>query len=181
MLTTEVIYKKDGMLNTLLQSFGFHLNNGEYSLALPTTKRKLKLIPYQDKKTLKLTFPENVSMKDCQIIYEIIYTLSEELQGNVKDENALLGYDNAGQKVFIYHGFPNWSDYINEAKHKSLEGQMVSVSHGEEILGEGMLLTYDKKEDTSNGTIFISCDILTKSGEQSFFGENIEVTPITQW
>ncbi|MCD8510191.1 MAG: hypothetical protein LRY73_10185 [Bacillus sp. (in: Bacteria)] len=85
------------------------------------------------------------------------------------------------KKVFIYQRFSHWSEYINEAKHKSLEGQKVAIHHGEEVLGEGMLLSYKKVTDPASNSLFITCEIVTKEGEQSFFGENLEVIPQTQW
>ncbi|MBU9721808.1 MULTISPECIES: hypothetical protein [Bacillaceae] len=183
MLTATVSYKGQPMLYSLLSSHGLTYNNNMYTLELSNKAGgQLKVINSLENNTIELQFPQEVAMEDCQNIYNIISHIADHTEGSVHDSNAHIGYDEAGNKVFIYHGFSVWTDFIDKAKHKSLEGQKVAVYYGDDIIGEGILLTYKRKQVSSNKKEdVLSCTLVTTEGEQTFHGENMEIVPMTEW
>lgn len=182
LLKTYISYNVQENLEEYLKDLGFIYKNEEYTLSLAKGTRKWLTIQHEEYlKRMTLSFPENVTMDDCHKIHVMIRQFVKDLDAVVDDTQAHLGYDEAENKVYIYHRFQSWAAYISKAKHRSLEGQRVAVFHGNEELGHGILLTYEevKSDDPSllnKGTI--SCTLLTSSGEQSFFGEDLHLEPM---
>ncbi|UCZ51976.1 hypothetical protein LGQ02_14095 [Bacillus shivajii] len=143
--------------------------------------RKITISHDEESHKILFSLPNEVSFEECQKANTIIRFIADNVQGEIDDERAQLGYDEEGKPVYIYHRFEHWVEFIDEAKHRSLEGQKVAVLHGKEILGEGLLLTFKKEQpiDDSSQPV-ISCTLLTTDGEESFYGE-LKVEPITQW
>ncbi|ADU31179.1 hypothetical protein [Evansella cellulosilytica] len=177
MLSVKITYKKEPNLHEFLEDLGFKNKNGIFVKKLSKISRK-ELKGQLDKDLLVLTFPENVTMDDCEQIYGLIKSIDDNLDCHIDDAKAHLGYDSEGNKVNVYHGFPSWTKYINKAKHRSLEGQRVVIFHGEEELGHGILLTYEEVVSDDHKIKSISCTLLTTSGEQSFFGEDLHLEPL---
>ncbi|MBU9713252.1 hypothetical protein [Evansella tamaricis] len=183
MLSVIIKYTGEKMFFSYISTLGFSYDQNSYRLALSKRAGGPVVLTHQPElKKLILQFPKEVTMEDCKTINEIITSITNEIKGDVDDQGAHIGYDKHGKEIYIYHGFYKWSDFINKAKHRSLEGHKVSVLHGENELGEGILLTYERRKISNDqrGDI-VSCTLITKEGEQSFYGEAIEVIPITQW
>ncbi|UTR11139.1 hypothetical protein MM300_02065 [Evansella sp. LMS18] len=181
MLQVKISYSGEQMLYGILSALGFKYDNSRYSLKLsPKAGGPLVLTNHPADKEINLTFPEEVTMEDCIEINRIIEAIAGEIDGKVDDSEAHLGYDKDGNKKFIYHGFNSWAEFIDDARHKTLEGQKVAVKHGDEIMGEGILLTLDRAREGDKVKV-ISCTLVTTSGEQSFYGDDLQILPVTTW
>ncbi|MDG5789159.1 hypothetical protein QA612_17005 [Evansella sp. AB-P1] len=173
MLQTKITYKDYKEINDLLLEEGFIRKDNYFLLPLPShPKIQLKVEHHATEQYLQLLFPDNVTMDDCEAVNKVIQNLSKYLDGDIDDSKGQLGYDENGDKVFIYHGFDQWKDYIENAKHHSLEGQHVNVFHGDELLGRGILLTYNQERTHKQTT---TCTLLTTTGEQYFVGDNLKI------
>ncbi|SDZ01464.1 hypothetical protein SAMN05421736_10585 [Evansella caseinilytica] len=182
MLKVTITYTSPKMLYGHFSSLGFRYENNSYTLLSATRRDPLVTVTHlPDQKKVILAFPEDVTMEECEKIHNLIASTHSFMNGRLDDETAHIGYDERGKKVFIYRGFKAWFEYISAAKHKSMEGQLVAVFHGDERLGEGILLTYHKEAATGNGNAenapAVSCTIVTTTGEQRFFGDNLSLVP----
>ena len=181
MLKVTINYSGKKMLYQCLTTLNFKFENSEYNLGLSLRAGgPLRLFHEPAKNRIQLTFPNEVTMEDCVKINGVINTLSKTIDGDVDDSKAHLGYDKNSNKIYIFNGFHNWAEFIDEAKHKSMEGQKVAIKHGGNTLGEGIMLTFNKSSSDNNSKI-TNCTLITKSGEQSFYGDDLKVLPITSW
>ncbi|MFA9555838.1 hypothetical protein ACERII_00825 [Evansella sp. AB-rgal1] len=178
MLKTKITYHENRLIPEFLKKLGFSTLNSEYKFPLSIRQgHSLVLQENQSLNEVVLSFPNYVSMEECSQIHNLIHEIVVHVNGKVDDTAALLGYDEYGQKVYIYHGFKQWKEYIEEAKFHSLEGQNVEVYHGDELLGRGLLLSY-KKERVDEENTYITCTVISTTGEQYFMGENLRIVGV---
>ncbi|MCT8140420.1 hypothetical protein H1D32_23610 [Anaerobacillus sp. CMMVII] len=128
-------------------------------------------------KKLHLTFSKELSFEQYKHLHKMIKSIAENIHATVDDHLALMGYLEDGNEAYIYHGWNKWMQFLEGAKHVSMEGQKVQVFNETQLLAEGILLELEKDEDTIDEFKIIKCTIITKTGEKTLTGEHLRIIP----
>ncbi|SDH46065.1 hypothetical protein [Alteribacillus bidgolensis] len=122
---------------------------------------------------ITITFSENLSMNDYQLIREAIFLLAHHLQADMDDTKAFMGYLENGQKAYLFHEWKNWKAFLLHAKYKSMKGQKVEVK-SKAGAWRGILLDYQETFVNSE-CIITYCTLLTALGEKRVNGKFLHV------
>ncbi|MCE7794890.1 hypothetical protein K8O68_21100 [Salipaludibacillus sp. CUR1] len=180
MLVVRLNYKTESGVFPVLSKYGFQFKGNAYEKNLKSAAFSVVMTHKNDEKVLEAVCEDEISFDGCKELYALIAHLSEHLQAEVDDKEAMLGYDSEGRPAYLYHGFTAWREFINKAKHRSMEGFTVEVFDGKKLLGRGILIQSDVSSRTKQGqkqTPF--CTIISSEGEETFLGDHLNIIPVT--
>lgn len=131
---------------------------------------------------ITFTYDGSLKLLHYEQIHNAILTFAKETVGSIDDSSSKLGYLDNGEPAFIINNWSKWTEMLNKAKYKTLEGQMVRVIdvNGNE-LGNGMLVDYKFKESVNLTSVISECTLITLLGERKYQGDVLIIEPTGQW
>ncbi|OIJ10461.1 hypothetical protein BKP37_18155 [Anaerobacillus alkalilacustris] len=181
MLEVILTYKGFQPIFETLRGLQFKYNEGVYVLDEQTTNYTATIINDTSNDQLKLQFSKELSFEQYKHLHKIIKIIVESIQAKVDDHQALMGYLDNGNEAYIYHGWSAWVQFLEGAKHVSMEGQKVQVYENQLLLGEGILVESTKAESTNDDFYITECKLITHNGEQTFTGEQLKIIAIGEF
>ncbi|MGJ9382651.1 hypothetical protein [Salipaludibacillus sp. CF4.18] len=177
MLKVKLYYKENRNSEGAFQKAGFSKAREGYFLDKALSKKRESVLAEHkaDSSFYQLIFSGDLTFEDYQIIHDAVKILATELEAEIDDDQAFMGYLENGEKACLYYHWKKWKAYLLKAKHRSMEGQKIEVTKGTDKW-QGILLGYTDK--TVNDEFFVTeCTILGTSGEIRVQGEDLHLTP----
>lgn len=175
MLKVIFSYTGEPPIFETLRALDFKYNEGIYVLKNDKKGLFASITNKPKMKQLSLEFSGELSFEQYKELHLIVSTIATKIQADVNDEAAFMGYLDDGSEVFIYNNWGNWLQFIEGAKHVSMEGQKVQLFNGKELLEEGILIEAVKDKSSQNEFRLLKCTIITKNGEKTIRGDNLKV------
>ncbi len=175
----QVIFKYEGEqpIFETLRELNFKYSDGNYVLKNKELAYSLSIENDATTKKLVLQFPKELSFEQYKHIHKIIRLIAEKLVAIIDDHLALMGYLEDGKEAYIYHGWNQWVQFLEGAKHVSMEGQKVQVYDDQLLIAEGILIDAVKNEASNDDFKIIQCTVITKDGEKALMGEDLKIIP----
>ncbi|MFC4322816.1 hypothetical protein [Litchfieldia salsa] len=131
---------------------------------------------------LTFLFSESLSFEEYMLIHQVVHQISMISEGEIDDQNSLLGFLENQSPVYIYNNWNEWIVFINKAKYRTLEGNNVSILNKEnEEISSGLLVDY-KFELSETGQFHINeCTLITLFGEKTFKDDHLIIFPSERW
>lgn len=180
MLHVLLNYHWESGISPILFNYGFLFREDRYVKKLTSDSITVEATHDNEKKVLNVFCESEISFDGCKELHGLLKHLAIDLSAGIEDTNAMLGYDNTGKPAYLYHGFHQWSTFLDEAKYRSLEGFTVQIFDGKALLGEGMLIHANIPQENKSGRLETpSCSIISTEGEEIFFGNQLSIVPVT--
>ncbi|WP_280769280.1 hypothetical protein [Salipaludibacillus daqingensis] len=180
MLKVLLYYKKENGIYPILSKFGFKLNEDHYIRELKADSFIVKAIHNNTAKVVEFSCKDEVSYDGCKEMHEMITHIAENLNAKIDDSDAMLGYNAEGNPTYLVHGFQSWSEFLDQAGHRSLEGHKVECFDGKVFLGKGIFISSDMAtKDINENPKIPSCTIISSEGEETFLGDKLKIIPVS--
>ncbi|MFS0863221.1 hypothetical protein [Fredinandcohnia sp. 179-A 10B2 NHS] len=180
MLKTIITIEKSIDIQTIIKGSALK-KQSDTEFILVNDKKELARITISEG---YVTFSYDGSLKfsEYEQIHNAILTFSQETDGSIDDSGSKLGFLDNGEPAYIITNWSKWTEMLNKAKYKTLEGQMVRVvdKSGNE-LGNGMLVDYKFKESVNLTSVISECTLITLLGERKYQGDVLFIEPTGQW
>ncbi|MFN7251790.1 MAG: hypothetical protein ACK4M9_13465 [Anaerobacillus sp.] len=173
MLQVTFYYEGEHSIFELLSELKFKYDNGTYVLNASTYTAVI--VHDAANKKLLLTFSKELSFDQYKSLHKVIKTIAENISASVDDHLALMGYLGDGSEAFIFNGWSHWMIFLEDAKHVSMEGQKVQVFNNDVLLGEGILMAFQKDKTVKEDFRIIECLLITKNGERTLLGDHLKI------
>lgn len=176
MLEVCITPNKIDQFTTLLHQFQFTFYDESYRLYHDKVGL-ISVVPSH--KSFYFHFFDQEKMEHFQEIHTLLAEIIQLSEATYDDHKAFLGYLEDGSKTYILTNWHKWLDYLNEAKHISMQGQLVKLFSQEyKLLSEGLLLSFE-----NNNTPFTvtACTLITANGEQFFQGDSLIIEATGQF
>lgn len=178
MLQVTLNYSGEQPIFETLRDLHFKYINGSYILNDKNLMYNLEINNNAKDKKLIMQFSKELSFDHYKQIHKIIKIITEKIEViGVDDSLASMGYLENGEEAFIYHGWSSWVQFLESAKHVSMEGQKVQVYNEQLLVAEGILIEANKDEVANEDFRIVQCTVITKQGEKSIMGENLRIIP----
>ena len=184
MLISNIYYQSfEGEIENIFRAMGLKKKaQNHYTIFGKNEKKVAELTFKPEENKLHITFSGNLSFIEYEMIHNTIVHITELCNGVIDDSEALIGYLENGEKVYIVKNWDEWSLFIHEAKYKTLEGQKVKVTNEKEVeLGSGLLVDYTLETSKSHSYLIKECTLITSFGERKFIGELLTIEPTDRW
>ncbi|PYZ93532.1 hypothetical protein CR194_10205 [Salipaludibacillus keqinensis] len=181
MLNVQLTYERDGGLYPVLTKFGFDFHTDHYQKKLNSDSFLVKAVNRSESNVLELYCKDEVSFDGCKEFHHLIVHLAKALEASINDEEAMLGYDSLGNPAHLVTNFQSWSHFLDQAKHRSMEGYTVEVYDGKRLLGRGIMVQADLATgDEQPVTKTPYCTIISAEGEETFLGDHLKIIPVVE-
>ncbi len=175
MLQVTFKYEGDQPIYETLRSLQFKYEKDNYILTEKKLNYTATISHDAYNKILNLQFSKELSFEQYKHLHNVIKTIAENLNAEIDDHLALMGYLEDGKEAYIYRGWNKWVRFLESARHVSMEGQKVQVFDNNTLLAEGILIETEKAEFAEDNFQIIQCTVITKAGEVTLTGDNLKI------
>jgi hypothetical protein len=175
LLQVTFSYQAEQPIFETLRCLQFYYDQGSYVLQAVDFTATITHDPIN--KTLILLFSKELSFDQYKQLHKIVASIVENIDADVDDQLALMGYLENGKEAYIFHAWSEWMLYLEGAKHVSMETQKVQVYENQLLLAEGILLNSVSDATAKDEFRILQCTVITKNGEKIISGKHIKIMP----